>query len=98
MPGVYLTNFRIGPTQNISVGASANSSTVFGSQTYAIRIVTTNKCWYAIGQSPTAAATTGNGVYLEPQNIEVIRVSPGEKLSVITDTGSGTFNLAELTS
>ncbi len=87
-------------TFNASNGASVSSS-AFGSQTRYIRIClqgavsATSGVRYAIDKSPTASSTSA----LLPVNwVEVVRVSPGEKIAVLSnDTTTGTLSVVELT-
>jgi hypothetical protein len=97
--------YRHKTTQNVSyaaAGGASAQSTAFGSQTYAIRVcsvgvvsATIDGVRYAIGENPTATATTE----LMPVNwVEYIKVGPGQKIAVLgNNTGTGTVNVVELT-
>ena len=82
--------YRILATQNVSyaaAGGASAQSTAFASQTRYIRVcsvgvvsATIDGVRIAIDASPTATATS----YLLPVNwVEIIKVSPGQKIAVL---------------
>ena len=87
----------LGTTQVFTVTNSSVQSTAFGASTTMIRVACSlGHCHFAIGASPTASLTTSP---MMPNNsIEIIRVSPGQKIAVIKDSGvtSSTFSVTEL--
>lgn len=87
----------LGTTQVFTVTNSSVQSTAFGASTTMIRVACSlGHCHFAIGASPTASLTTSP---MMPNNsTEIIRVSPGEKIAVIKDSGvtSSTFSVTEL--
>jgi hypothetical protein len=87
----------LGTTQVFTVTNSSVQSTAFGANTTMIRIACSlGHCHFAIGANPTASLTTSA---MMPNNrSEIIRVSPGQKIAVIKDSGvtSSTFSVTEL--
>ena len=96
--------YRHGTSQNVSYaaagGASAQSA-AFGTQTYWIRVVsvgvvsaTIDGFRIAIDANPTATSTST----LLPCNwVEIIAVTPGQKIAVLgNNTGTGVVNITEL--
>lgn len=96
MSGIGIIPYRPGTNQKIAYTGTAAASAAFGTETYALRIVTTSNAWYAIGQAPVAATTTGNGVYLPLGIVEIIRVAPGEKISFVQDSAGGNASVTEM--
>ena len=85
---------RHGTTQTISVAASSAAiSTAFGTQTEYARVVSTTNCHIVFAGSPTAATSDA---YLPAGEIEIIKVSPGEKIAAIRTSGDGTLYATEL--
>lgn len=85
-----------GTGQTLAVGATAATSTAFGSQTYAIHVSSLANCHIRVGSTPTAVATDLLLKASDPPLI--IHVAPNEKLSVIQDgTSTGNLTLIELT-
>jgi hypothetical protein len=87
----------LGTTQVFTVTNSSVQSTAFGASTTMIRIsCSLGHCHFAIGTNPTASLTTSP---MMPNNFsEIIRVSPGQKIAVIKDSGvtASTFSVTEL--
>jgi hypothetical protein len=84
-------SYRLGASQNIASTTASTQSTAFGAQTYQIRLAATAAVNYRIDTNPTAVATDT----LLPANwVELITVTPGQKLAVI---GTATVNLTETT-
>ena len=87
----------LGTTQVFTVTASSVQSTAFGASTTMIRVACSQgHCHFAIGTSPTASITTSP---MMPNNLlEIIRVSPGQKIAVIKDAAvtTSTFSVTEL--
>ncbi len=80
--------------QNLTFGAASVTSTAFGAQTYAIRVsALTSNCHVRLGAS--AAATDMLIKYTDQP--QYISVRPGETISVIQDSVTGTLNVVELT-
>ena len=87
----------LGTTQVFTVTTSSVQSTAFGASTTMIRVACSQgHCHFAIGTSPTASITTSP---MMPNNLlEIIRVSPGQKIAVIKDAAvtTTTFSVTEL--
>ena len=87
----------LGTTQVFTVTNSSVQSTAFGANTTMIRIsCSLGHCHFLIGANPTANLTTSP---MMPNNFsEIIRVSPGQKIAVIKDSGvtASTFSVTEL--
>jgi hypothetical protein len=82
--------YRLGAAQALAVasaGGATNSSTVFGSMTRAIRLVwngatgSTSGIRYAIVDSQTPAISSTTAALLPANFIEVVKVSPGQRVS-----------------
>lgn len=85
---------RLGPAQEVAVGAASAASTAFGSQTYGVRICSTVACRYVVGDGTPAALATS--AYLPPNWVEVLTCSPGQKVAVIQETAGGKLSVVEL--
>ena len=87
----------LGTTQVASVTNSSVQMNAFGASTTMIRIACSlGHCHYAIGSSPTATVTTSAMI---PNNtVELIKVSPGQKIAFIKDAtvASSTASVTEL--
>jgi hypothetical protein len=87
----------MGTTQVASVTNTSAQMTAFGASTTLIRIACSlGHCHYQIGTSPTATITTSTMI---PNNsIEIIAVTPGQKIAFIKDSGvtSSTVSVTEL--
>ena len=95
----YNYALRPGTTQKVSFTASSvPCSTVFGTQTNYVRIATTHSCHYVIGgNGSTAPTATTSSAYLHAGDYEIIKVSPGEKIAAIRNTGtSGDLFVTEM--
>jgi len=89
------TIFRPGTHQKVAYTGTAGTITnAVDAQTRYARIVATSACHYSIGGSPTA---TTNDPYLPADTIEIIQISPGEKVSFIQVSAGGTGHVTELT-
>jgi hypothetical protein len=87
----------LGVTQVFTVTNSSVQSTAFGASTTMIRVsCSLGHCHFQIGTNPTASITTSP---MMPNNFnEIIRVTPGQKIAVIKDSGvtASTFSVTEL--
>ena len=87
----------LGVTQVFAVTASSVQSTAFGASTTMIRVsCSLGHCHFQVGTNPTASITTSP---MMPNNFsEIIRVTPGQKIAVIKDSGvtASTFSVTEL--
>jgi hypothetical protein len=104
-----LTNIahRLGAVQQLTLASAAGaavSTAIFGAQTYAVRICFPNVASSTGGVrykivSPTETAASSTADALLPGNlIEVIKVTPGQRVSAISnDAATPTLNITELT-
>lgn len=85
---------RLNGSQNVATSTTAASSTSFGAQTRKLLIVTaTAGTFIAIGSTATTSST------LVPVNAPlVVSCNPGESLSAILASGTGSVNVTELSS
>jgi len=87
----------LGTTQVFTVGNSSTQSTAFGANTTMVRLsCSLGHCHFQVGANPTASITTSP---MMPNNsLEIISVSPGQKIAVIKDAGvtAATFSVTEL--
>jgi hypothetical protein len=98
--------YRLGAAQALAVasaGGAASSSTVFGTMTRAIRLVwngatSTSGIRYAIVDPQTPAISWTTAALLPANWIEVVKVTPGQRVSAISnDAGTPSINIIELT-
>lgn len=86
-----------GTGQNLTVGASSQSSTAFGTNTFAVYVSTTGNCHLRLGTGTVTAAATDMLIKASDPPL-LIKVAPGEKIAVIQDGAStGTCNVIEVT-
>jgi hypothetical protein len=87
----------IGTTQVATVTTSSVQMTAFGANTTMIRIACSHgHAHFAIGANPTASLTTSPMI---PNNfIDIIRVTPGQKIAFIKDADivTSTISVTEL--
>jgi hypothetical protein len=98
------STFRAGTVTNLSYSTSAGaavSTAGFGAQTYWISLTapgaltSTGGVRYLIDSAPVA--TTSNGALLPFNWTEIVRISPGQKLSAVSNDGvAGTLVVVEL--
>lgn len=99
--------YRIATSRDLavdSVGGAVASSTVFGSQTYAVMLSwpgstsSTAGVRVAIIDAAGAAVSSTQGALLPPSWVQVYRCTPGQRVSVISnDAGKPNLNIVELT-
>ncbi len=82
----------IGASQTISVSGTSAQSTAFSSSTTLIRLFSTEDCYIAMGDSPTA---NSSGMFLPGGIVEYVGVKTGQKLAAIRDANSGTLYVTE---
>ena len=86
---------RLGTHQSVAFSGTAGTiANPFGSQTRRIRVVVTSAANILIGNSPTA--TAANGSYLPANLPEYFDVTPGQSVSAIQVSASGTLDCTEL--
>jgi len=86
-----------GTTQVATVTTSSVQMTAFGTTTTMIRIACgQGHCHYSIGTSPTASLTTS--AMIPPNCVEIVRVSPSQKIAFIKDATitTSTVSVTEL--
>jgi hypothetical protein len=87
----------LGTSQVATVTTSSVQMSAFGANTTMIRIsCAQGHCHYAIGASPTANLTTS--AMIPPNCVEIVRVSPGQKIAFIKDATitTSTVSVTEL--
>ena len=85
-------------TQSLTLGSSAGGSTAaFGTQTYTIRLCSTQLTKYVIAEAPSVSSTTilQTGANLPPNIIEHVAVTPGQRLSAITTSTAADLTVTE---
>jgi hypothetical protein len=87
---------RLNGSQNISTSNSVANSSAFQTQTRKILVVATVATFIAIGAA--GAASVANGQIIPANFPFVFTVNPGEVLSAILSTGTGSVSLSELSS
>lgn len=88
---------RWGTAQVVAYTASSATATAVGSQTYAVRLVSTTACHVHIAQPAVAASATAD-TYLAGVTVpEYVCVSPGDIITVVRDSVSGNLSIVELT-
>lgn len=90
----FSSSGRLGAAQNVAFTGTSAASTAFGTQTYQIRIVSTAACRVLVGDGTPTALTTSS--FLPPNWVDVVTVTPGQKIAVIQDVGAGTLSVTEL--
>lgn len=84
-------SYRLGAAQNIAPAGSSAASAAFATTTYFIRVASTAAVNYRVDIGTPTAVTTD--AYLPANWVEVITVSPGQKLAAI---GTATVNITEV--
>jgi hypothetical protein len=87
----------MGTTQTATVTTSSVQMTAFGANTTLIRIACAlGHCHFAIGTNPTASLTTSP--LIGNNQIEIIAVTPGQKIAFIKDAtvATSTVTVTEL--
>ena len=85
---------RHGTVLKLTSASSSSASSAFTDGTEYIRVVSTIACHILVATTPTAATTT---TYLPAAEVEVIKVSAGEKIAVLRVGGSdGELYVTEL--
>ena len=85
---------RHGTHQVLTSASSSSASSAFADGSEYIRVVSTITCHIAIAASPTATTSTQ---FLPANEIEIIKISAGEKIAVLRSGGSdGKLHVTEL--
>jgi hypothetical protein len=86
--------FTLGTNQSVAYTGTAGTITnAVGSQTRAVRVVTTTAAFIKIGNSPTA---TTSDVYMPAGLPEIFQISPGMKVSAVQVAAGGSLYVTEL--
>jgi hypothetical protein len=76
---------RHGTVLKLTSGATSSLSAAFTDGTEYVRVVSTIACHIHVAVAPTAAVTTS---YLPAAEVEIIKVSAGEKIAVLRVGGT----------
>lgn len=76
---------RHGTVLKLTSGSTSSASSAFTAGTEYIRVVSTIACHIHVAGSPTATTSTS---LLPANEVETIKVSPGEKIAVLRIGGS----------
>lgn len=103
MTGQFIDNlgypapvFKFGATQVVAYTATAASSAALGDETRLVHLWPSTDCHILIGPSPQTA--DANDVPLTAKIATVVRVNPGDVISVIRQTDNGNLYVTELES
>ena len=81
------TIWRQGTTQTIAFSTTVGATNAFGAQTYAVRLAADSHCNYSIGDGAQTATTSTPFL---PQNwVEVVRVTPGQRIAALQAASDG---------
>ena len=79
--------------EKVATSNSSAASAAFGENVEYVRIVSDTECWITFAASPTA---TSSKTFLPAKEIEIWKVSPGEKVAAILATGTGAIYISQL--
>lgn len=82
-----------GAVQPITYTGTAGLSAAVGVSTTLVRLVSSSDCFVLIGAAPVA--TSSNGSLLPAGVVEYFGITPGQKVSVVQSSASGTLNITE---
>ena len=88
-----MNGLRFSTQQVLTAASSSAASDAFGANTEYIRVVSTIATYIQIAVSPTA---TTSKTFLPAKEIEIWKVSPGEKVAAILATGTGAIYISQL--
>lgn len=92
----YVGTGRIGTKQTVSYTGTAGTITnPIGTQTYRVRVICTSDA-YVLPVDGTAVATAATGAYMPALSVEYFTVTPGQKVSAIQVSASGTLEVVEV--
>ena len=104
---VFDSIWRLAAAQALSVASAAGaavSTTIVGSQTYAVSlsfpgsVSSTGGCRVAVVSPGDSAVSSTQGALLPPNWIQEIKVTPGQRVSAISnDAGTFSLSVTELT-
>jgi hypothetical protein len=85
---------RLGTVHTFTMSGTSQATAAFGTGTYMVRLATgAQPAFFALGSSPTAAATDN---LLGTNCVDYIKVNPGEKVAVLQAGTAGTITVTEL--
>jgi len=84
-----IDSMALGVTQTIGYDATVAITNAFGAQTRQIRIVANSACHYHLYEAAGTATATTADPFLPANWIEVVTVSPGQKISAIKAASNG---------
>lgn len=92
------TSLRLGTATTLAFtsGASSMSSALFGNRgagIYVVRVQTDQDCHIAVGDNPTASATS---TALPAGSVEYFNVCAGEKIATYGKTAAGSVSITEM--
>jgi len=82
-----IINYGLRPksTSKVTMSGSSAQSSAIGANIQYVRLAADAACHYEIGVNPTATTST---VYLPANEIEIIKISEGEKVAGICASGN----------
>jgi hypothetical protein len=90
----YIGTGRLGTHQSAAYTGTAGTITnAIGSGSYKVRVVVTSAAYVKVGDSPTA---TSSDVYMAADAPEYFSCTPGQKVSAIQVSASGTLHVTEI--
>ena len=91
----YRTHGRPGTSQNVAyTGTAGRIANAISNDVFLVRVVLTTAGHIAIGL-PSVVATTSD-MYMPAGVPEYFAVRPGEKISAVRETSSGTMHVTEI--
>lgn len=86
---------RLSTTQSAAyTGTHAEITNGVGTETYIVRVVCTSDAFIKIDNSPTA---TTSDVFCPASTPEYFSITPGQKVSAVQSSASGTLYVTEIT-
>jgi len=85
--------YAIVSNENVAYTGTAGQSAAFASGIHAIRICSSTASYYKIGANPTA---TSSDTYLPADEVEYIIVNPGQKISFLQVSTSGSASISQV--
>jgi hypothetical protein len=82
-----IINYGLRPksTSKVTMSGSSVQSSAIGANIQYVRLVADANCHFEIGVNPTATIST---VYLPANEIDIIKISEGEKVAAICASGN----------
>jgi hypothetical protein len=89
-----LTQYAIGPTVALDFTSTSASTAVFGTETWWVRLATNAAVNYRVIDPSTSSTAVSSDPLLPVSVIEVIKVTPGQRISAVK-SGGGTVTSAD---